>query len=122
MPEYLSPGVYVEEQPALEPIEGVSTSTTGFVGMTVRGPVSGPPVLVTSFSDFTRTFGGFITDVATFGDYRYLPYAVKGFFDNQGKRAYIVRVLGDGSATADDAGAPMAATQRRLASDARNSW
>ncbi len=48
MPEYLSPGVYVEEvDSGPQPIEGVSTSTTGFVGMTMRGPTSGPPVLVT---------------------------------------------------------------------------
>ncbi len=83
MPEYLSPGVYVEEQPALEPIEGVSTSTTGFVGMTVRGPSSGPPQLVTSFPEFTRLFGDFIPNSSTFKDFRYLPYAVKGFFDNK---------------------------------------
>src|ERR1700730_9253594 len=97
MPEYLSPAVYVEEHPPLEPIEGVGTSTTGFVGMTMRGPVSGPPVLVTSFPEFTRVFGDFIPDSAILSDYRYLPYAVKGFFDNQGQRAYIVRVLASGN-------------------------
>ena len=32
MPEYLRPGVYVEERPAPETIEGVSTSTVGLVG------------------------------------------------------------------------------------------
>ena len=37
MPEYLSPGVYIEEQDTgPEPIEGVSTSVTGFVGVTQR--------------------------------------------------------------------------------------
>ena len=118
MPEYLSPGVYIEEQPALEPIEGVSTSTTGFVGMTVRGPSAGPPTLVTSFSEFTRLFGGFLPNTPVFKEYRYLPYAVKGFFDNLGKRAYIVRVLAGGNAVANDAGAPLAATQRRLVQDA----
>ena len=118
MPEYLSPGVYIEEQPALEPIEGVSTSTTGFVGMTVRGPVSGPPQLVTSFPEFTRVFGDFIPSSSTFKDYRYLPYAVKGFFDNLGQRAYIVRVLGTGNATATDNGAALGGTTTRLTADA----
>src|SRR5690348_14892784 len=118
MPEYLSPGVYVEEQPALEPIEGVSTSTTGFVGMTVRGPIDGPPVLVTSFSEFTRIFGGFIPDSTNFHDYRYLPYAVKGFFDNMGKRAYIVRITPAGSAASTDAGTALPGTTRRLKQDA----
>ena len=34
MPEYLAPGVYVEEVPsAIRPIAGVSTSTAGFIGI-----------------------------------------------------------------------------------------
>ena len=52
MPEYLAPGVYIEEISGSQPIAGVSTSTTGFVGMTVRGPSSGHPQLVASFPDF----------------------------------------------------------------------
>lgn len=37
MPEYLSPGVYVVEVPGgARPIEGVSTSTAGFVGTIVK--------------------------------------------------------------------------------------
>jgi phage tail sheath protein FI len=39
MPEYLSPGVYIEEfEIGARPIEGVSTSTAGFLGETERGP------------------------------------------------------------------------------------
>src|SRR6185436_18277535 len=94
MPEYLAPGVYIEERSGPQPIAGVSTSTTGFVGMTVRGPTSGQPVLVTSFPEFTRIFGDFLPDTAAFHESRYLPYAVQGFFQNLGQRAYIVRVLG----------------------------
>src|SRR5438270_13789155 len=42
MPEYLSPGVYVEEIPStIKPIAGVSTSTPALVGI-VRGPVQIP--------------------------------------------------------------------------------
>jgi len=38
MPEYLSPGVYIEEfEIGARPIEGVSTSTAGFLGETERG-------------------------------------------------------------------------------------
>ena len=117
--QYLSPGVYIQEvDSGLQPIEGVSTSTSGFVGMTVRGPITGPPVLVTSFSDFTRQFGGFIPDSTTFHDYRYLPYAVKGFFDNQGTLAYIVRVPGQGNATAGDGGQLVGGLLTRLVSNA----
>ncbi len=39
MPEYLSPGVYIEEfEIGAKPMEGVSTSTAGFLGETERGP------------------------------------------------------------------------------------
>ena len=114
MPEYLSPGVYIEEVTGAQPIEGVSTSTAGLVGMTVRGPVSGPPLLVTSFPEFTRTFGSFLPDSTTFHDHRYLAYAVKGFFDNLGQRAYIVRVQGQSNATANDGGALVGGLLTRL--------
>ena len=59
MPEYLSPGVYIEEiRTGPVPIEGVSTSTAGFVGQTERGPVA--PRLVTSWLEFQRWYGGHI--------------------------------------------------------------
>ena len=42
MPEYLSPGVYIEEVAArIKAIEGVSKSTAGFAGECERGPVPG---------------------------------------------------------------------------------
>ncbi|MEW5868211.1 MAG: phage tail sheath C-terminal domain-containing protein [Chloroflexota bacterium] len=99
MPEYLAPGVYVEEIDAgTKPIEGVSTSTTGFVGLTVRGPDSGLPELVTSFAEFQRKFGGYFDFGAAFKNHNFLPYAVEGYFTNGGKRLYIVRVTGQNAA------------------------
>ena len=86
MPEYLTPGVYVEEfEIGAKPIEGVSTSTAGFLGEAERGPSY--PQLVTSFPDYKRLFGGF------FGETKYLPYAVDGFFANGGQRCYIARIV-----------------------------
>src|SRR5215471_766626 len=95
MPELLHPGVYVIELPAaVKPIEGVSTSTAGFVGVTDKGPLPGfhmpvgaapVPPLITSFAEYSRLFGGYRSD-------SFLTYAVQNFFDNGGKRAYIVRV------------------------------
>ena len=39
MPEYLSPGVYVEEVPrGPRPIVGVATAVAGFAGLTEKGP------------------------------------------------------------------------------------
>ena len=64
MPEYLAPGVYVEEVSfRAKSIEGVSTSTTGFAGPTRKGPLDGTPEVITSFGDFQRIFGGFESSV-----------------------------------------------------------
>jgi uncharacterized protein len=114
MPEYLAPGVFIEEvPPRLRAIEGVSTSTAGFVGYARRGPVAGAsppftmagidtprdsaPTLVTSFSDFVRTFG---EPVPVPDPHGFLGHAVRGFFENGGKRAYISRVLRPNAARA----------------------
>src|SRR3546814_58653 len=60
MPEYLAPGVYIEEvSSGLRPIEGVSTSNAGFAGGTARGPMD--VRLVTSFPEFERLYGGVST-------------------------------------------------------------
>lgn len=92
MPEYLSPGVYVEEfESGGRPLEGASTSTAGFIGLAERGPVEGLPELVTSFADFQRKFGIYLSENA-FGEYRYLAYAVEHFFINGGSRCYVMRV------------------------------
>src|SRR5262245_29344662 len=85
MPEYLSPGVYVEEiEIGAKPIEGVSTSTAGFLGETERGPTR--PTLVTSFEQFNRLYGGYI-------DASFLAFAVEGFFRNGGQRCFVVRIV-----------------------------
>lgn len=92
MAEYLSPGVYVEEfDSGSTPMEGVGTSTAGFIGLAERGKVSGSPVLVTNPADFNRKYGGYLQE-SEFGEYRYLAYAVNQFFANGGSRAYIMRV------------------------------
>lgn len=92
MAEYLSPGVYVEEfDSGGKPMEGVSTSTAGFIGLAERGPVEGVPQLVTNFADFKRKFGGYLSE-NEYGEYRFLAYAVEHFFVNGGSRCYISRV------------------------------
>ena len=99
MAEYLSPGVYVEEYDSgATPMQGVSTSTAGFVGLAERGPVIGQPQLVTSFADYKRMYGGYLSEAA-YGSNRFLPYAVEQFFANGGARAYIMRAVpGDAKA------------------------
>jgi uncharacterized protein len=88
MPEYLVPGVYVEEvNTGPRPIEGVSTSTAAILGTTERGPMT--PQLIGSWLEYQRLYGGYLPDAQS-----YVPYAVKGFFDNGGQRLFVARVAG----------------------------
>ncbi|PSL55897.1 hypothetical protein B0I31_104188 [Saccharothrix carnea] len=87
MPQYLSPGVYVEEvQTGARPIEGVGTAVAAFVGFAERGPFH-QPTRVANWNQYVRDFGGFTEDA-------YLPHAVYGYFANGGGAAYVVRVGG----------------------------
>ena len=96
MPQYLSPGVYVEEVEAgSRPIEGVGTAVAAFVGLAARGPANAP-TLVTNWSQFTSTFGEFVEN-------SYLAHAVYGYFLNGGGACYVVRVGADGAMPAAQA-------------------
>ncbi|MEZ4658012.1 MAG: phage tail sheath subtilisin-like domain-containing protein [Caldilineaceae bacterium] len=93
MPEYLTPGVYVEEvSSGNKPIAGVGTSTAGFVGATERGPLA--PQFITSWLEFQRWYGGYVPEQS------YLAYAVEGFFTNGGQRCFVARVVGAGAQNA----------------------
>src|SRR5690349_1582355 len=98
MPEYLAPGVYIEEvSTGARPIEGVSTSTTGFAGPTERGPLA--VRLVTSWEEYVRWYGDYV-DRRSGPTAIYLPYAVRGFFDNGGQRLFIARVTAQAAVAA----------------------
>ncbi|MCP5310770.1 phage tail sheath family protein [Cognatazoarcus halotolerans] len=109
MPEYLAPGVYVEETSfRAKSIEGVGTSTTAFAGPARKGPFRATtddqevPELLTSFGDFERIYGG-ISDLALTGtspNTNYLAHAVRAFFNEGGSRLYVSRAVGTGAATA----------------------
>ena len=84
MPQYLSPGVYVEEvDRGSKPIEGVGTAVAAFVGFTEKGPREAQ--LVTSWEQYRATYGDFIEGA-------FLPTSVYGYFLNGGTRAYVMRV------------------------------
>ena len=85
MPTYETPGLYYERlDRAQRPLPALRMDVTGFVGIAERGPVD-RPVPVESFRQFETRFGGFVGG-------GFLAYALKGFFDNGGGRAWIVRV------------------------------
>jgi phage tail sheath protein FI len=86
------PGVYIEEiSSGVHTITGVATSIAAFIGWAPQGPTD-RAVLVQSFPEFARQFGGLNTN-------SYLGYSVNHFFGNGGQQAYIVRLVWDGSLT-----------------------
>ncbi len=96
MPEYLAPGVYVEETSfRSKSIEGVSTTTTGLIGPARYGPLDLEPEIITSLGEFERTYGDRqqlnFSDAA--GMDNYLWHAVRAFFEEGGKRLYVSRVF-----------------------------
>ena len=89
MPQYSSPGIYVEEvSGGTRPIEAVGTSTAGFVG-TAPDPDArrDEAVAVNNWSEFLRIFASAGDQAGTD-----LSRAVYGFFDNGGGRCYVVNI------------------------------
>lgn len=112
MAEYLGPGVYVEEfDSGVKAMEGVSTSTVGFVGLAEKGPVLGRPVLLTSMAEYQKWFGGYLSELE-YGDYRFLPNAVEQFFTNGGSICYVMRVAPEDAVEAQSASGPIQVTAR----------
>jgi phage tail sheath protein FI len=107
MPEYLAPGVFVEEVSyRSKSIEGVSTTTTGFVGPTRYGPTEGELEVLTSLADFERTYGD--GQPLVFADVRkvtnFMWQAARTFFEQGGTRLYVKRSFNPQDATNHDSG------------------
>lgn len=104
------PGVYIEELPSgVRTITGVATSVTAFIGAASQGPTD-RAVLISSFSDFERQFGGLWVKST-------LGYMVQQFFLNGGSTAIIVRVV-PGNATA----AEVTASGLELVATSKGAW
>ncbi len=89
MPNYLSPGVYIEEvDRGSKPIQSAGTSVCAFIGFTERRPPGnrGEAVLVTSWSQYTNAFGGFVPGAL-------LPLSVYGYFLNGGGICYVQSLM-----------------------------
>src|SRR3982750_3663764 len=111
MPEYLAPGVFVEETSfRSKSIEGVSTTTTGFIGPCRYGPITATPDVITSLGEFERIYAGggkleYLDNTGEPVEYRdqhgnlrtdtdnYLWHAARAFFIEGGKRLYITRIF-----------------------------
>src|SRR5688572_28660280 len=94
MPD-LAPGVYVEEVSfRAKSIEGVSTSTAGFIGPTRYGPIDAHPEIITSLCEFERTYGdGRQLQFGARKMHNWMWHAVRVFFEQGGKRLYGARVF-----------------------------
>src|SRR5687768_4540674 len=85
MPEYLAPGVYIEEVPfKSHPIPGVPTSTAAFIDIFEQGPID-KAVKIDCFADFERVFGGLHPRSEA-------SYAIRQYYLNGGRVAWVVRV------------------------------
>ena len=95
---YKRPGTYVEEVgvPQRVAAQNFDVAIGAFVGATERGRTD-QAVLVQSWSDFTKLFGGFKGSNASS---LALPNAVYQFFSNNGRACYVKRVVGDGASAA----------------------
>lgn len=107
MPEYLAPGVFVEETSFRnKSIEGVGTSVAALVGPTRTGPLRGVPEVLTSYADFERIFGD-AQDLAIGAGgatvLNHTAHAARAFFDNGGKQLFVARVVKGINALAADA-------------------
>ena len=99
MPEYLSPGVYVQEvDSGPRPIEGVGTAMAAFVGFAPAGPAN-RPVLITNWSQYVENFGNLDEGGRRnpHMDGAFLSHAVYGYFLNGGGRCYVTRVVASAS-------------------------
>ena len=130
---YASPGVYVEEvEKGTKPIEAVGTSIAAFVGISAEASrkaiqpdgsvevvesVVNKPILVTNWTQYVETFGGFVEGA-------YMPDAVYGYFNNGGGACYVLSLRGLNETAApeepaDDAKAdPKKTTSKAAASKA----
>ena len=94
MTTYSRPGVFIQEIDLPQTIElpDNGNAVGGFVGTLSKGPVN-TPVLLTSWIDFVKTFGGLADAYPT-------TWAAYNFFANGGRSLYVKRVVGTGAAAA----------------------
>ena len=87
----ISPGIYARENDISFINPAPQAAGAAFIGPTVKGPVE-EPTIVTSYSDYLRTFGETITSGSK--QFEYLTsLAVKGYFQQGGNTALVTRIV-----------------------------
>jgi len=93
MPQYLAPGVFVEEVSLrTRAIAAAETGTAAFAGPVLRGPVGEASPPLAAFGEFERLYGG--TDDLRMGSswkINYVAHAVRSFFAEGGRTLHVVR-------------------------------
>src|SRR4051812_19482385 len=98
-----APGLYPQADIPLRALTRVRMDVCAFAGVAPRGPARLPTgertvaVPVESFDEYRQLYGGFEGPGL-------LPYAVASFFEQGGRRAYVLRIVHDYAGAADALG------------------
>jgi len=93
MANFARPGVYIQEVALQQAVQPANTANAvgAFAGALPKGKTTAP-VLVSTWTDFVKAFGGLNDSYPT-------TWAAYNFFANGGRNLYVKRVVGSGSAT-----------------------
>ena len=93
MANFARPGVYIQEVALQQAVQPANTANAvgAFAGALPKGPTVSP-VLVSTWTDFVKAFGGLNDSYPT-------TWAAYNFFANGGRDLYVKRVIGPSSAT-----------------------
>jgi phage tail sheath protein FI len=93
MANFARPGVYIQEVALQQSVQPANTANAvgAFAGALPKGPTTAP-VLVSTWTDFVKAFGGLNDSYPT-------TWAAYNFFANGGRNLYVKRVIGASSAT-----------------------
>jgi hypothetical protein len=87
-----APGLYYEALPPVTEPSPLRSDVAGFFGPTRRGPV-GTLLRIEGWRQYLRWFGPLVVGA-------YTPYAIKGYFENGGQVAWVLRIAGPRAQTA----------------------
>ena len=93
MANFARPGVYIQEVALQQSVQPANTANAvgEFVGVLAKGFTTAP-VLVSTWTDFVKAFGGLNDSYPT-------TWAAYNFFANGGRDLYVKRVIGASSAS-----------------------